>query len=119
MALAKCKECGSEVSTKAKTCPQCGAPIKKGTSAAGCLFVIIICVLAGVIVASVNSGGTKTRINRPKPPSQKQQQPLFIDLNARVQSMGTQFVISNQDSFNWVNVELQLNPGLFTSEQRR
>ncbi|WP_412514572.1 MULTISPECIES: zinc-ribbon domain-containing protein [Shewanella] len=25
MALVKCKECGEEVSTKAKTCPKCGA----------------------------------------------------------------------------------------------
>ena len=33
--------------------------------------------------------------------------------------MGTHFVISNQDSFNWVNVELQLNPGLITSGYKR
>lgn len=32
MALIKCKECGAKVSTKAKTCPQCGAKLKKGTS---------------------------------------------------------------------------------------
>ena len=31
MALIKCKECGHEVSTEAKTCPNCGAvPKKKG-----------------------------------------------------------------------------------------
>ena len=27
MALRKCKECGTQVSTKAKTCPSCGAPV--------------------------------------------------------------------------------------------
>lgn len=27
MALIKCKECGKEVSDKAKSCPNCGAPI--------------------------------------------------------------------------------------------
>lgn len=31
MALKKCKECGNEVSTKAKTCPKCGA-VKKSTA---------------------------------------------------------------------------------------
>lgn len=32
MALVKCKECGQDVSQKAKSCPKCGAPIKKKTS---------------------------------------------------------------------------------------
>ncbi|HEW9973789.1 TPA: zinc ribbon domain-containing protein [Shewanella algae] len=32
MALVKCKECGEEVSTKAKTCPKCGAKAPKKTS---------------------------------------------------------------------------------------
>ena len=27
MSLIKCKECGSEVSEKAKTCPKCGCPV--------------------------------------------------------------------------------------------
>lgn len=29
MSLTKCQECGNEVSTKAKTCPKCGAKVKK------------------------------------------------------------------------------------------
>lgn len=29
MALIKCKECGKEISDKAKTCPNCGCPIFK------------------------------------------------------------------------------------------
>lgn len=29
MSLMKCKECGKEVSTLAKTCPNCGAPVEK------------------------------------------------------------------------------------------
>lgn len=28
MALIKCSECGKEISNKAKTCPNCGAPVK-------------------------------------------------------------------------------------------
>lgn len=32
MALIKCKECGKEISNKAKSCPNCGLVIKKQTS---------------------------------------------------------------------------------------
>jgi predicted amidophosphoribosyltransferase len=34
MALIKCGECGREVSTTAKVCPQCGAKVKKSQSIA-------------------------------------------------------------------------------------
>jgi len=37
MATRKCKDCGNQVSTRAKQCPNCGAPVKKKT---GCLGVI-------------------------------------------------------------------------------
>lgn len=30
MALKQCKECGSQISDKAKSCPSCGAPVKSG-----------------------------------------------------------------------------------------
>ena len=33
MALIKCTECGNEVSTKAKACPNCGAPVKSVSNA--------------------------------------------------------------------------------------
>lgn len=32
MAMIKCKECKSEISDKAKVCPNCGAPVPKKTS---------------------------------------------------------------------------------------
>ncbi|MCY1292229.1 hypothetical protein D9M69_355740 [compost metagenome] len=40
MALVKCKECGNQVSTKANSCPACGAKIKKRVGVIGWLFVI-------------------------------------------------------------------------------
>lgn len=30
MAMIKCKECGNDISTKAKNCPSCGAPVETG-----------------------------------------------------------------------------------------
>lgn len=36
MTLIKCKECGQEVSDKAKSCPKCGAPVERMISCAEC-----------------------------------------------------------------------------------
>ena len=53
MAIKPCKECGSPVSDKASTCPQCGAKQPKKTSkiaiifAGLMLFIIIIGLLSG------------------------------------------------------------------------
>lgn len=41
--------------------------------------------------------------------------PTYIDLKASVSFTGTQFVIKNQDTFDWRNVKLDLNPGTFSS----
>lgn len=48
MALKKCKDCGTGISKKAPTCPQCGAPQKKPTST----FTWLVLILVGVIVVS-------------------------------------------------------------------
>lgn len=38
-----------------------------------------------------------------------------IDLSASISFTGTQFVINNNDDFDWQNVELDLNSGTFSS----
>lgn len=45
MSLIKCKECGDQVSKKAKTCPHCGAELKKERKNIGWLSAIIIIVV--------------------------------------------------------------------------
>lgn len=49
MALIKCKECGSEVSSKAETCPKCGARVAPKTM--GCGTVVGIVFLGGLIIS--------------------------------------------------------------------
>ena len=55
MALIKCKECGEKVSTKAKSCPNCGAKPQKKTS------IITWAVLA--LILFVVYGGWQTESN--------------------------------------------------------
>lgn len=50
MALTKCKECGHDVSTSAKTCPNCGAPRVKKTGTLLVLFLILVLVFVGLIL---------------------------------------------------------------------
>lgn len=46
MALIGCKECGKEISKKAKVCPHCGAKNKRGI---GCLSIILGIIGLGII----------------------------------------------------------------------
>lgn len=61
MAMKKCKECGNEVSTKAESCPKCGAVLKKKT---GCLGYIsagfLIFIILGVIGSLMDYGSNKS-----------------------------------------------------------
>lgn len=61
MALTKCKECGKEVSTKAESCPQCGAVIKKKTGCLGYVgggFLVLFAI--GVISSLINGGSQRS-----------------------------------------------------------
>lgn len=63
MALINCKECGAQVSTQAKTCPSCGAKVKKPTSIVtwvilGVFGIGFIGALAGGGEGGSTSGGS-------------------------------------------------------------
>lgn len=53
MALIKCKECGSEVSSKAEACPKCGAKI--ASKPMGCGSIIGVAILGIVIISTFSS----------------------------------------------------------------
>lgn len=74
MALNKCKECGGEVSDKAKTCPKCGAPVKKsGVS----VIAIVVAAFFILIVFSMISREFKTA-TAPTKPVKSEQTPISI-----------------------------------------
>jgi len=58
MALSKCKECGTEISKKAKSCPQCGSPQGPKQYSLGKLLVLII---FGAFIYSLFSGNSSQR----------------------------------------------------------
>lgn len=67
MAMAKCRECGTEVSDSAKTCPKCGIskPVKKTSLLVKVVFGLFILGVIGQIIgggsgSSSGSGGTAT-----------------------------------------------------------
>jgi len=57
MALVKCKECGEEISSKAKACPKCGAKAAKKTS----LFTWLVLIIIVFVIYSANKTTTSTR----------------------------------------------------------
>lgn len=79
MALKKCRECRNLVSTKALSCPKCGAVLKRKTSGcAGCLAVAVIGIfLLGVL--SVNFGPPPPSSPTAPTPSAEQEQPASTE----------------------------------------
>lgn len=64
MAVVKCKECGGQVSTKAKACPSCGAKQPKKVGILGWLFVLVVVL---PIAWQVGSGMGKADVPAPTP----------------------------------------------------
>ncbi len=60
MALIKCRECGNDVSSEAKTCPKCGIPIKPSYFKKSLIFGGLIVLLVGLWgILSSNSDNKK------------------------------------------------------------
>ena len=86
MALRECKECGADVSTKAKTCPRCGVPeptdsrpSKTFTGCVGCLLLVVgVAVTFSMCDRSLDARGAVHR-NPTRPARQDDRSPkLFV-----------------------------------------
>ena len=69
MALVKCKECGNDISTEAKTCPKCGAKNEKPANAGTALAFIVIAII--MLYGAFNMSSTTTQQSAPTPPDPK------------------------------------------------
>lgn len=72
MALKKCKECGQEISSDAKICPNCGKMQGISTSV-GCLIIIVVIILIALISQN--------------PPSYLDKKNDFVENSATVQDL--------------------------------
>ncbi|WP_168389463.1 MULTISPECIES: hypothetical protein [Acinetobacter] len=59
MAIKPCKECGSQISDKAESCPQCGAKQPKKTSKLALIFagLVLLAILIGILGDNKTSQG--------------------------------------------------------------
>lgn len=60
MALVKCRECGREISSDAKSCPNCGAK-PKNKAATGCAGVLALFVFI-IVIAAFFGGDQKSAV---------------------------------------------------------
>ena len=60
MALIKCKECGKEVSSKAESCPKCGAKVATKTGCGTIIGVIFLAFVIFSIFANISGHDTPT-----------------------------------------------------------
>jgi len=71
MAITKCPECGNDVSTTAKSCPHCGAKVKKPMSTkimAGLIvIVIVLCLVIASTTKKISTSGTTIAANQISP----------------------------------------------------
>lgn len=61
MSMVKCKECGKEISSTAKTCPNCGAKKKKEGLGLGGIFLFgLVTFIAIIVICSKMIGGSQS-----------------------------------------------------------
>lgn len=93
MALVTCHECGNEISTQAKLCPKCGAPVKAKQSVG---FGTVVVVALGVLLLLISIFPNSNHVPE-------------IPLQAIVSHFAGRFEITNNDNYRWGNCDLDLN----------
>jgi hypothetical protein len=79
MSLARCKDCGNEVSTDAKACPRCGSRMPKKT---GFLTQLIAVLIALGVLGAIFGGTNSTNLENPQKPRPAKTQ-VQLDEDAR------------------------------------
>ena len=70
MALTKCRECGHDLSTTAKTCPNCGAaPGKKNSTLAPVLLILVILFVGLPFLGYIKRSAERSGGGQMEPPS--------------------------------------------------
>jgi hypothetical protein len=122
MGTEKCPFCGQEIDTAATRCFFCGAELSEESvhkrleqlheqdarvarkvHSHIVVGIIIVIILIGIVFFYDTSGRKRISIDDPY-------QNSTLRLNAKVTYPGARFIISNNDSFDWINVKLEFVP---------
>ncbi len=100
MALKKCKECAREISTKAESCPGCGARQPKQTSLFTWLVLGVIVLL--VLISMSGPDSPSPAVERHEASKQKSEEEIRRDRDlqrAVIAAKGLRAAMRNPDSF--------------------
>lgn len=73
MSMIKCPECGKEISDSAKSCPNCGHPMKHKKSK----IIIVIAIIMGAIALVVLASGIKDLLSARQAVSEAENNPML------------------------------------------
>ena len=101
MALRTCKECKNPVSTKAKSCPNCGEPVKRGNHrnrlATLLGLIVVLAMLASLISKSNKESGSYTQTKSENLNNTQTPKKEYIDLRKPLPSAVKKLPIKNED----------------------
>jgi len=96
MALITCKECQHQISSRAATCPSCGAPIARAPRKTSVGTIIAASLIVAVIVAAIaNSNHSSTPDKNP--------------IKTHAGLTDSVVVIANNNDFEWPAVTVYVN----------
>ncbi len=120
MAMTKCKECGNEVSTKAASCPKCGAITKKKIGFLGYIgAAFLILIIVGIISSLMDETSSPvSTFSHRSPPATAEPKLLLLNWSWH-EEYGYAIVegeVKNISSENLQNVEAVAN--FYTAEKK-
>jgi hypothetical protein len=93
--LTTCRDCGHAISSKATSCPACGAPVERPNYAAAVTVLGIIAFFGIVVITAANHENSPSAAKNP--------------LKADVGLAATAVAVTNLDEFTWPRVTIYLN----------
>jgi len=93
MVLRKCRECGHDVSTEAKTCPNCGAPPVRKTSTLAIVILVLLIVFVGLPLLGHICSSIKQKQKR------SSRLPGDINGNVKQESINTETLLKDAMSY--------------------
>lgn len=124
-----CSRCGASISIPTKSPPSTPVPPKPSPgiwtqltgnqkAGIGCLGFFLVVMIVMSISRSGRTTDVNTAPNQQPTSSSPRSSPAPVkpspEIYAAVRFTGTQFVITNKDSFDWTNVKLEINGGIFS-----